>query len=280
VHRPAVSGAPRLAFSVPRVPALRRGRGSTPTHDAIDPAAANASVNPSAQGTAELAVVRFPGSNCDDDARFALERAAGASVRFVWHTETDLAGVRGVLIPGGFSYGDYLRSGALAAQSPVMAAVTAFAARGGPVLGVCNGFQVLTETGLLPGALARNAGLAFVCKTVTVRVERDDLPLLDGLHRGQLLRLPVAHHDGRFVADAATLDALEAADRIALRYLPAEAPDGNPNGSDRDVAGVLNAEGNVLGLMPHPERAAEPLMGGVDGMPLLRAFARAAGVAA
>lgn len=235
---------------------------------------------PSANGTADLAVVRFPGSNCDDDARYALERATGASVRFVWHTETDLAGVRGVLVPGGFSYGDYLRSGALAAQSPVMAAVSAFAARGGPVLGVCNGFQVLTEAGLLPGALARNAGLAFVCKTVAVRVERDDLPMLHGLRRGQLLRLPVAHHDGRFVADAATLEALEAANRVVLRYLPAEAPDGNPNGSDHDVAGVLNAEGNVLGLMPHPERAAEPLLGGVDGMPLLRAFARAAGVAA
>ncbi len=237
-------------------------------------------MTPSTTLAADLAVVRFPGSNCDDDARFALERATGASVRFVWHTETDLSGVRGVLVPGGFSYGDYLRSGALAAQSPVMTAVVAFAARGGPVLGVCNGFQVLTETGLLPGALTRNANLSFVCKNVSVRVERDDLPLLAGLRRGQLLRLPVAHHDGRFVADAATLDELEAADRIALRYLPAGAPDGNPNGSERDVAGVLNAAGNVLGLMPHPERAAEPLLGGVDGVPLLRAFARAAGAAA
>lgn len=228
----------------------------------------------------DLAVVRFPGSNCDDDARFALERAAGASVRFVWHTETDLAGARGVLVPGGFSYGDYLRSGALAAQSPIMRAVIAFARRGGPVLGVCNGFQVLTEAGLLPGALARNAGLAFVCKTVAVRVERDDLPLLDGLRRGIVLWLPVAHHDGRYVADEATLDALEREDRVALRYLPADVRGGNPNGSARDIAGVLSEAGNVLGLMPHPERAADAVLGGVDGVPLLRAFARAAGAAA
>ena len=224
----------------------------------------------------DLAVLRFPGSNCDDDARFALQAATGAAVRFVWHTETDLGGVGGVLVPGGFSYGDYLRSGALAAQSPVMAAVRGFAARGGPVLGVCNGFQVLTEAGLLPGALARNAGLAFVCTTVAVRVERDDLPLLAGLRRGQVLRLPVAHHDGRYVADPATLDALERDDRVALRYLP----DDNPNGADRDVAGVLNEAGNVLGMMPHPERAAEALLGGLDGVPLLRAFARAAGAVA
>ncbi len=224
----------------------------------------------------ELAVLRFPGSNCDDDARYALEGATGAAVRFVWHTETDLGGVGGVLVPGGFSYGDYLRSGALAAQSPVMAAVRAFAARGGPVLGVCNGFQVLTEAGLLPGALARNAGLAFVCTAVSVRVERDDLPLLSGLRRGDVLRLPVAHHDGRYVADAATLDALERDRRVAFRYLP----DDNPNGADRDVAGVLNEAGNVLGMMPHPERAADELLGGLDGVPLLRAFARTAGAAA
>lgn len=224
----------------------------------------------------DLAVLRFPGSNCDDDARFALEVATGAPVRFVWHTETDLGGVGGVLVPGGFSYGDYLRSGALAAQSPVMAAVRGFAARGGPVLGVCNGFQVLTEAGLLPGALARNAGLTFVCTTVSVRVERDDLPMLAGLRRGDVLRLPVAHHDGRYVADAATLDALERDRRVAFRYLP----DDNPNGADRDVAGVLNEAGNVLGMMPHPERAVDVLLGGLDGVPLLRAFARAAGAVA
>jgi len=227
-----------------------------------------------------LAVLRFPGSNCDDDARHALARATGADVDFVWHTATDLAGARGVLVPGGFSYGDYLRSGALAAQSPVMHAVRAFAERGGPVLGICNGFQVLTEAGLLPGALARNDGLAFVCRMVTVRVERNDRPLLAGLRVGQRLRLPVAHHDGRYVADEATLDALEAAGRVVLRYLDTGEPEGNPNGALRDIAGIVSEHGNVLGMMPHPERAAEALLGGEDGVPLLRAFARAAGVAA
>jgi phosphoribosylformylglycinamidine synthase subunit PurQ / glutaminase len=175
-----------------------------------------------------LAVLRFPGSNCDDDARHALARTTGADVRFVWHTESDLGGAAGVVVPGGFSYGDYLRSGALAAQSPVMHAVRDFAARGGPVLGICNGFQVLTEAGLLPGALARNEGLAFVCRTVTVRVEGGGLPLLAGMERGQRLRLPVAHHDGRYVADDATLDALEAAGRVVLRYLPATDPRATP----------------------------------------------------
>lgn len=223
-----------------------------------------------------LAVLRFPGSNCDDDARHALERVTGADVRFVWHTEPDLAGVRGVLIPGGFSYGDYLRSGALAAQSPVMHAVRDFAGRGGPVLGICNGFQVLTEAGLLPGALARNEGLAFVCRTVTLAVEHDRAPLLAGLRAGQRLRLPVAHHDGRYVADDADLDALEATGRVVLRYLPGD----NPNGALRDVAGIVSERGNVLGMMPHPERAAEALLGGEDGTAILRAFARAAGVAA
>jgi phosphoribosylformylglycinamidine synthase subunit PurQ / glutaminase len=227
-----------------------------------------------------LAVLRFPGSNCDDDARHALALTTGADVRFVWHTESDLGDAAGVVVPGGFSYGDYLRSGALAAQSPVMGAVRDFAARGGPVLGICNGFQVLTEAGLLPGALARNEGLAFVCRTVTVRVEGGGLPLLSGMERGQRLRLPVAHHDGRYVADDATLDELETAGRVVLRYLDASDPEGNPNGSLRDVAGIVNERGNVLGMMPHPERAAEALLGGEDGIPLLRAFARAAGAMA
>ncbi len=228
----------------------------------------------------ELAVLRFPGSNCDEDARYALEQVSGAAVRFLWHTETDLSGVAGVLVPGGFSYGDYLRSGALAAQSPAMAAVRDFADRGGPVLGICNGFQVLTEAGMLPGALARNAGLSFVCRTVSVTVERDDLPLLGGLRRGQRLRLPVAHHDGRYVADDETMQRLRQEQRVVLRYLPAGSQDGNPNGATDDVAGIVNEGGNVLGLMPHPERAAEALLGGEDGTMLLRAFARTAGVMA
>jgi len=228
----------------------------------------------------QLCVLRFPGSNCDADARHALEQVSGADVRFVWHTETDLAGAGGVLIPGGFSYGDYLRSGALAAQSPVMAAVREFAARGGPVLGICNGFQVLTEAGLLPGALARNLHLSFLCRSVRVSVQASLSPLLAGLAAGTELRLPIAHHDGRFVADEETLDNLERRGQVALRYLAGELPDGNPNGSLRDIAGVVNEAGNVLGMMPHPERAVEALLGGTDGVVLLRAFARAAGVSA
>ena len=224
----------------------------------------------------KLLVVRFPGSNCDDDARDALERVTGAAVDFVWHTDTHLSDAGGVLIPGGFSYGDYLRSGALAALSPVMAAVRAFADRGGPVLGICNGFQVLTEAGLLPGALARNEGLAFVCDTVVVEVGPAGGPLLADLTPGARLRLPVAHHDGRYVASERELAALEARGGVAFRYL-AEA---DPNGSTHHIAGVVNERGNVLGMMPHPERAAEAILGGVDGVPILRAFARAAGVTA
>ena len=226
----------------------------------------------------QLCVLRFPGSNCDADARHALESVTGADVRFVWHTETDLAGAGGVLIPGGFSYGDYLRSGALAAQSPVMAAVRDFADRGGPVLGICNGFQVLTEAGMLPGALARNHDLAFLCRSVRVIVQASDSPLLAGIAVGTELRLPIAHHDGRFVADEETLDGVERRGQVALRYAPAHEKDGNPNGSLREIAGVCNETGNVLGMMPHPERAVEALLGGVDGVGLLRAFARAAGV--
>ncbi|MEY3021054.1 MAG: phosphoribosylformylglycinamidine synthase [Planctomycetota bacterium] len=222
----------------------------------------------------KLLVLRFPGSNCDEDARYALERL-GADVDFVWHTDTALPDAGGVLIPGGFSHGDYLRSGALAALSPVMEAVRTFAARGGPVLGICNGFQVLTEAGLLPGALARNVGLAFVCATVEVEVGSADTPLLAGLEPGARLRLPVAHHDGRYVAAEADLQALEARRGVALRYLP----ETDPNGSSHRIAGVVNERGNVLGMMPHPERATEAILGGVDGVPLLRAFARAAGAA-
>jgi len=217
----------------------------------------------------DLAVLRFPGSNCDDDARFALESATGAAVRFVWHTETDLAGVGGVLVPGGFSYGDYLRSGALAAQSPVMAAVRAFAARGGPVLGVCNGFQVLTEAGLLPGALMRNAGQTFVCRTVPLRVETSQSLFTAGYEVGQTIQVPVAHHDGNYFADEATLDRLEGEGRVAFRYGDAV------NGSMRDIAGILNEAGNVLGMMPHPERAIEPEHGSSDGRALFESALQA-----
>ncbi len=219
-----------------------------------------------------IAVVRFPGSNCDQDTVWALGRILGAEVVEVPHTSADVGGADAVVLPGGFSYGDYLRTGAVAHLSPVMAAVRRFAEAGGPVLGICNGFQVLCEAGLLPGALARNDGLHFVCKDVHVRVERAAPPFSERAARGDVLRLPVAHHDGRYVADPELLARLEGEGRIAFRYVR---PDGrrdaaaNPNGSDGDVAGIVDARGTVLGMMPHPERAADPLLGGEDGLVVL-----------
>ena len=218
-----------------------------------------------------VAVVRFPGSNCDDDARSALE-LLGARVRFVWHQARDLGPVDAVVIPGGFSYGDYLRGGALAAQSPVMAELRRFAERGGPVLGICNGFQILTEAGLLPGQLARNAELRFVCARATLRVERADTAFTRGYQAGQRISLPVAHGEGRYYADDATLERLEGEGQVLLRYCDAAgalSEAANPNGSRHHIAGILSARGNVLGMMPHPERAAEALLGPADGAPLL-----------
>ncbi len=204
-------------------------------------------------------VLVFPGSNCDRDIAVALA-GAGAEVAMVWHKETGLpAGLDLVAIPGGFSFGDYLRCGAIAARSPIMRAVADFAAAGGHVLGVCNGFQVLIETGLLPGALMRNAGLRFICATVPLTIATADSGFTRAYGRGEVIRLPIAHHDGNYFADAATLDRLEGEDRVALRYAQ------NPNGSARDIAGVLSANRRVLGLMPHPERAADPAHGGTDG---------------
>jgi phosphoribosylformylglycinamidine synthase subunit PurQ / glutaminase len=228
-----------------------------------------------------IAVLRFPGSNCDDDTRHAVHDVLGAEARFVWHTEGGLGAVDAVIVPGGFSYGDYLRSGALAATSPVMGAVRDFAARGGPVLGICNGFQILTEAGLLPGALARNAGLDFVCDTVHVRVERATA-FTEGYRVGAVLRLPIAHHEGRYEADSETLERLEGEGRVVFRYVDAEggrAPEANPNGSAHDIAGIVNERGNVLGMMPHPERAVEELLGSGDGRALLDALLRRAAVA-
>lgn len=217
------------------------------------------------------AVVVFPGSNCDRDVAVAL-RQAGADVSMVWHKDTDLpAGTDLVALPGGFSFGDYLRCGAIAARSPVAAAVKAHAERGGFVLGVCNGFQILLEMGLLPGALMRNAGLRFVCRTVPLQVAGDS-PFTAGLARGQTLRLPVAHHDGNYLADAATLERLRGEDRVALTYAEPV------NGSAGDVAGVLSANRRVLGLMPHPERAVDPAQGGTDGRAIFASLM--AGVAA
>ena len=209
------------------------------------------------------AVLVFPGSNCDRDVAVAL-RAAGASVEMRWHADADLPAVDLVVLPGGFAHGDYLRAGAIAARAPAMMAVRAHADRGGMVLGLCNGFQILTEAGLLPGALLRNAGLDYVCRDVTLTVEAADTPFTRGWTSGERIRLPVGHHDGNYVAEDATLDALEAEHRVAFRY----ATDGNPNGSARDIAGVLSANRRVLGMMPHPERLAEAAHGGTDGAAL------------
>lgn len=214
----------------------------------------------------KAAVVTFPGSNCDRDLAVAFAQA-GASVTRVWHKDHDLPpGTDIVALPGGFSFGDYLRCGAIAAQSPIAAAVATHAARGGYVLGVCNGFQVLTEMRLLPGALMRNAGLKFVCRTVALRVETADSAFTAGWAEGQTVRIPIAHHDGNYTVDAATFAMLTEERRIALRYQQ------NPNGSTGDIAGVLSANRRVLGLMPHPERVVDPGQGGVDGSALFRAL--------
>jgi phosphoribosylformylglycinamidine synthase len=210
------------------------------------------------------AVITFPGSNCDRDMATALEAVSGQPALRVWHGDADLPERLDLIaLPGGFSYGDYLRSGAMAATSPIMRAVIAAADRGVPVLGVCNGFQVLTEAGLLPGALLRNAGQRFVCRTVGLTVCNNDTLFTAGYSAGETIRIPVAHHDGNYYADADTLDRLEGEGRVAFRYTEA------CNGSARDVAGVLSANGRVLGMMPHPERAIEaaavPALGGTDG---------------
>ena len=209
------------------------------------------------------AVVTFPGSNCDRDMAVAVEQACGGTVHRVWHGEAELpARLDFIALPGGFSYGDYLRSGAMAARSPIMRAVVEAANRGVTVLGVCNGFQVLTEAGLLPGALMRNAGIRFVCREVGLTVETSQSLFTAGYAAGQRITVPVAHHDGNYFADEATLDRLEAEGRVAFRYAEPV------NGSARDIAGVLNAQGNVLGMMPHPERRIEPAHGGSDGRAL------------
>ena len=213
------------------------------------------------------AVITFPGSNCDRDMAVAIEQVAGdlggGTVHRVWHGDAGLPdGLDLIALPGGFSYGDYLRSGAMAARSPVMQAVIAAGTRGVAVLGVCNGFQVLTEAGLLPGALMRNAGIRFVCRDVALRVETSQSLFTAGYEAGQRIMIPVAHHDGNYFADDETLDRLEGEGRVAFRYAEAV------NGSARDIAGVLNAKGNVLGMMPHPERMIEAALGGSDGRAL------------
>lgn len=215
------------------------------------------------------AVITFPGSNCDRDMAVAIEQICGGTVHRVWHGDADLpAGLDFIALPGGFSYGDYLRSGAMAARSPVMQAVIAAANRGVAVLGVCNGFQVLTEAGLLPGALMRNAGIRFVCREVALTVENNRSLFTTGYEAGQRISIPVAHHDGNYFADAATLDRIEGEGRVAFRYAEPV------NGSSRDIAGVLNDAGNVLGMMPHPERMIEAAHGGTDGRALFESVVK------
>jgi phosphoribosylformylglycinamidine synthase subunit PurQ / glutaminase len=218
----------------------------------------------------KFGVIVFPGSNCDHDAFHAVSGILGQPAAFIWHDSASLGDVDAVILPGGFAYGDYLRCGAIAKFSPVMKAVRTFARDGGLVLGVCNGFQILVEAGLLPGALIRNRGLQFVCRDVHLRVETTNSPFTSAAHEGEILRLPIAHGEGCYIADERTLDQLEAEDRIAFRYLD------NPNGSMRDIAGVLNEGRNVMGLMPHPERASEDLMGSSDGLTIFSSMIRAA----
>ena len=223
----------------------------------------------------KFGIVTFPGSNCDYDAYHAVVDALGEEAAYLWHKSHDLEGSDVVILPGGFSYGDYLRAGAIARFSPIMQEVAAHARRGGPVLAVCNGFQIACEAGLLPGALLRNESLCFICRPVRVRVENADTPFTNRYAEGQLLRLPIAHGEGRFTADAETLDRLEGEGQVVFRYVDADgamSAEANPNGSARNIAGIVNAQGNVLGMMPHPERAVDSLLGSNDGLPLFESI--------
>jgi phosphoribosylformylglycinamidine synthase I len=220
----------------------------------------------------KVGVVVFPGSNCDRDALHGA-RLAGAQAELLWHEDTDLHGADAVILPGGFAHGDYLRAGAIARFSPIMGAVRDHAVRGGLLLGICNGFQVLTEAGLLPGALRRNATLRFEHRWVRLSVERHDTPFTQAIPEGMTLRMPIAHGEGSFYLPEPELDALESAGQVAFRYV---APEGNPNGSLRDIAGVTDETGRICGLMPHPERASEALLGSDDGLFLLRSMVESA----
>ena len=217
----------------------------------------------------KFGVIVFPGSNCDHDAFHAVSANLGQQAEYIWHDSGGLGDVDAVILPGGFAYGDYLRCGAIAKFSKVMGAVRAFARDGGLVLGVCNGFQILVEAGLLPGALIRNRGLKFICREVGLRVETRS-PFTCAARIGQVLRMPIAHGEGCYIGDQRTLDELEAEDRVAFRYVE------NPNGSMRDIAGILSKERNVMGLMPHPERACDPLMGSSDGLAVFQSMMQAA----
>lgn len=228
----------------------------------------------------KAAVIVFPGSNCDRDMQVALRDAIGSDPHMVWHGDSEMPDVDLITVPGGFSYGDYLRSGAMAAHSPIMREVVKRAGNGVPVLGICNGFQILTESGLLPGILMRNANLKFVCKDVHLRVEDNSTPFTQGYDNDAVIRVPVAHHDGNYFTDENTLDELEANGQIAFRYCDAEgetSAGANPNGSLRNIAGVFNKNRNVLGMMPHPERLISDALGGSDGKPLFAGLVAALG---
>ena len=217
----------------------------------------------------KFGVIVFPGSNCDHDAYHVAKHVFGHQARFIWHKESDLGDVDLVIVPGGFSYGDYLRSGAIARFSPIMKDVVRFAGQGGLVMGICNGFQILCESGLLPGALTHNDSLRFVCKDVHLRTETSNSVFTGALTEGEVLRIPVAHGEGNYFASEELLDELEAEDRVAFRYCDSEGnitKEANPNGASRNIAGILNAERNVLGMMPHPERASEKAHGNLDGV--------------
>ena len=229
----------------------------------------------------KFGIVKFPGSNSDEDAFLAVTDVLGQEAVWLWHKEHDLHGADVIILPGGFSYGDYLRAGAIARFSPIMREVVAHADRGGPVIGICNGFQIACEAGLLPGALLRNTSLQFVSELCRVRVETSETRFSNQYEQGQILRLPIAHGDGRYTADDATLDRLEQGGQVVFRYVNAAGeidPTADPNGSARGIAGIVNERGNVLGLMPHPERAAEAVVGSADGIALFESVLAKVGV--
>ncbi|HQR38819.1 MAG TPA: phosphoribosylformylglycinamidine synthase subunit PurQ [Blastocatellia bacterium] len=226
----------------------------------------------------KFGVVVFPGSNCDHDAYHVISKVIGQPVDFIWHRDTSLDGYDCIVLPGGFSYGDYLRTGAIASHSPIMRSVVSFARSGGYVFGICNGFQILCESGLLPGALIRNSSLSFVCRHVDLRVERTDTAFTRDYARGQILSIPVAHGEGNYVCDPETLARLEGEGQVVFRYVSAAGdvtPESNPNGSMNNIAGIISREGNVLGMMPHPERAAEEALGSTDGRGMFTSLASA-----
>lgn len=223
----------------------------------------------------KFGVIIFPGSNCDHDSYYALNAVAGQPATMLWHDSSDLQGVDAVIVPGGFAYGDYLRTGAIAKFAPIMQEVKKFAAQGGLVIGICNGFQILTEAGLLPGALMRNAGLKYICKQVHLRVETTDTPFTHSLKKGEVLQIPIGHMEGNYFADAETLERLRREDRVVFRYATPEGDitgEANPNGSLDNIAGICNEGRNVLGMMPHPDRSSEGMLGSADGLKVFEAM--------